>query len=196
MGRDEPLLRYLDAADVSGDVRRLFEPWEQRYGYVPPFRKVLAHNPAILKTWDRFYRRVRHEGEVDQYLKELSHVIIGQTLECPYCAASHGEILVTDYGQTLDLLAELDKGDFSSLDDTELAVARFALQLSQEPGDVSEAHIDDLRDNGFDDADIIELFVANCTSISSAALMKGLGVDPAHRDDALPGYYPSYAELD
>ncbi|TYL40020.1 hypothetical protein CV102_00090 [Natronococcus pandeyae] len=185
-----PHLPYRDPDELDATQRRrLIDPWQDRFGYVSLFRRVLLHDPETLASWDRYYRGVMTDSDVvSGRLKEIAFVVAAAVDECPYCVANHGEWLVEEHGYPMDRFEALVAGEFERLEDRERAVAAVAAQLARDPAGVTESHLQALRDVGFDDAAVVELFVAICSLLSASALMQGLAVDPGDAGRDLSRY--------
>jgi AhpD family alkylhydroperoxidase len=57
--------------------------------YVNNFWRVLAHDPALLKsTWERV-QSVMVPGELDPLVKELIYIAVSAANGCGYCVHSH-----------------------------------------------------------------------------------------------------------
>ncbi|SDQ98988.1 peroxidase-related enzyme [Natronobacterium texcoconense] len=183
---------YRDPDDLEASQReRLIDPWREHFGYVSLFRKVLLHDPDTLAAWDRYYRGVMTDGEdISGAEKEIAFVVAAAVDDCPYCIANHGEWLVEEHGYSMAEFERLVVGEFEGFTDRERAVATVAEQLARDPSGVTGEHLRSLREVGFDDSDIVELFVAICTLLSASALMQGLDVDPGDADRDLAAYAP------
>lgn len=65
-------------------VKRIYEALEQRSGTVPPFFKMLAHKPDVLRTFNLFYAAVWAEGALSAKLKELAYLRASIMNGCEY----------------------------------------------------------------------------------------------------------------
>lgn len=188
-----PHVPYRDPEDLEASRRkRLIDPWREHFGYVSLFRKVLLHDPDVLAAWDRYYRGVMTDGEgISGAEKEVAFVVAAAVDDCPYCIANHGEWLVEEHGYSMEEFERLVAGEFEEFSARERAIAIVAAQLAREPSGVTEEHLAALCEVGFDDGDVVELFVAICTLLSASALMQGLDVDPGDADRDLTAYEPN-----
>lgn len=188
-----PHIPYLEPEDVDEQTRQYFDSWVERHGFVPEYRKILAHNPMVFRAHDSFTKRMRgKDQQIDEVLKEVAHVVVSQIYDCPYCSASHGKILVDEHDFSMADIESLYREEFDFLDEPARTVAEIAAQFAHDPNAVTREHVEALHELGFDNSAVVELFVSICHTIYSSALMSGFDVDPADRSDELPSYYPGY----
>ena len=62
----------------------------------------------------------------------------------------------------------------------------FAQQVTEDPHRVTEAHVESLRDVGFDESDIIQLLAVIGTCNTSNMIVSSLNITPDDRRDELP----------
>jgi len=76
------------------------------------------------------------------------------------------------------------------LDGPDAALVRYTVKLTQDPGSITEADIDDLRANGFDDIDIVDAN-AQCAHLNYVnRVANGLGIKSVVDPD-----FPAYAAI-
>ncbi len=88
---DEPLVAPIDYENASEEVRAVYDDIMRTRGsdWVNNFWKVLAHDPALLKsTWENI-KTVMAPGALDPLVKEMIYIAVSATNGCEYCTYSH-----------------------------------------------------------------------------------------------------------
>ncbi len=185
-----PLIEYPVLEDLDGETRDVLDRARNAGGEIPAFPRMLANNPDVLKAALGQFAEVMYGGNLPPDLKQLAFVVVSQTNECTYCAASHGEELVNTFGHPAAHLEALAEQDHSGLSDRERAVAAFARQGARDPKRMSAEHLDALRAVGFDDADIIELLAVVAQASFANTIADAMHMLPGDQSPQLEQYSP------
>lgn len=81
---DVPLVRYVDEARAPKIVRDIFEALRKSQGKVQNSRRVLAHNPDVLRAFGPFLGAITKENALTNRLKELAIVKASLINGCRY----------------------------------------------------------------------------------------------------------------
>ena len=129
---------------------------QKSLGVTPNLMRVVGHSPAALEGYLSLNGAVG-KGKLSAPLRERIALAIAEFNGCDYCLSAH------DYlGQHVAKLsrAELDAAREGHSEDAHIEAAlRFALQVAQTRGRVSDADLATLRLAGFDEASVIEIVV-------------------------------------
>lgn len=184
-----PLLDYVSPDDTDDHIRELLAEWSSEYDKRSLLREVLSNNPDVLRAWSQYFHALMHEGNLEPELKEYARTAVSQANRCQYCASSHGETMVETYGIPEERVRAIAEDDFTDFSDRERVVVEFAKQIATDPKRVSERHIDDLLQAGFEESDVIELLVVSTNAIAANTVADALNVHPEDRGDDLNSYY-------
>ena len=83
--------RLIEYDDAAPEVRAVYDDilTTRKTDYINNFWKALANDPASLKrTWESI-KQIMAPGALDPLTKEMLHVAVSVTNQCPYCIASH-----------------------------------------------------------------------------------------------------------
>ncbi len=80
MGR----VRALEAGEVTGEVKGIYDAFFKERGNVPNMMKTLAHKPAQLKTGVEHFKAIMAPGEIETRLKEMVAVRVSMLNHCDY----------------------------------------------------------------------------------------------------------------
>ena len=118
-------------------------------------------------------------------MEEIQHVgiLVSQANGCPYCTAAFCTILNYGLGTAEDYVGDLLQQGLDAVDGDRLkSLLAYALQVNQEPGAVTDALIDALRQHGLTDKGIVQLthIVSDFSSYNTLNL--ALDTDYDYRD--------------
>jgi len=122
-------------------------------------------------------------GELN--MEEIQHVgiLVSQANGCPYCTAAFCTILNYGLGTAEDYVGNLLQQGLDAVDGDRLkSLLTYALQVNNDPGAVSDAQVDALRQHGLTDKGIVQLthIVSDFSSYNTLNL--ALDTDYDYRD--------------
>src|SRR5918995_878115 len=140
-----------EVADQIGDVSK-------RIGFVPNVARLLAVTPRHFVGWWKYFDDLmRGPSGLSKIQREMIAVVISAESHCPYCEAAHSAALRlrTKNAALVDRLAvnyrhvELDPRDRVLLD--------FAVKLTKTPEACGQNDLEQLREVGYSDEDILHI---------------------------------------
>jgi uncharacterized peroxidase-related enzyme len=146
-------INQITTENASDRARPLLDTVKARLGLVPNMTRAMANSPAVLDGYLQFSGAL-HKGTLSAKVREQLSLAVAQANGCDYCLAAHSAI-----GKMVGLTAEQvrDSRQGGAVDPRTDALIRFALELVQTRGRVSDATLDDVRAAGFDDGVIAEV---------------------------------------
>jgi uncharacterized peroxidase-related enzyme len=127
---------------------------KQQLGVVPNLFRVVANSPAALDGYLGLSGSLAN-GELPAPTRERIALAIAQFNGCGYCLSAHAYL-----GKNLARLddSEIDANRNGGSHDPKAAAAvRFALQVAQARGHVSDGDLTAVRDAGYTDAQVVEI---------------------------------------
>jgi uncharacterized peroxidase-related enzyme len=149
-------LNPVDPRAASGKARELLDTVEKALGLTPNMMRVMANSPAVLEAYLNFSGALSR-GRLSARLREQIALTVAQANACDYCLSAH-----TVLGKLAGLgEAEIWASRQSQAGEAKTAAAlQFAQRVVVSRGELGEAEVSDVRQAGFDDAEIAEL-IAN-----------------------------------
>ena len=126
----------------------------KQLGVVPNLFRVVGNSPAALEGYLGLNGALG-KGTLDGKTRERIALAVAEINGCDYCLSAH-----TYLGKNLAKLDDADMNanrDGSSTDVHAAAAVRFAAQVTQARGHVSNADVAAVKAAGYDDAQIIEI---------------------------------------
>lgn len=141
---------------ATGKAKELLDAVKGKLGLVPNMTRAMANAPAVLDGYLSLSGALG-KGSLPAKTREQIALAVGQANGCDYCLAAHSAI-----GKMVGLTADqiLDSRRGTSVDSKNDAIIRFARQVVEKQGRVTDADLADARIAGLDDAAVAEI-VAN-----------------------------------
>ena len=146
----------VDPKQATGKAQELLSGVQTKIGMTPNLMRVMAHSPAVLDSYLQFSGALGH-GELSVKNREQISLTVGQVNSCDYCLSAH-----TAIGKSVGLTAKQirDARSGKAVDGKTNAILKFASQLVEKRGLVSDDDLAHVRDSGLNDAEVVEV-VAN-----------------------------------
>lgn len=158
---------------ANSEQAELFAAIKSNLGIVPNFLRVFANSPDALKAFLGFHH-IAGNGSLDAATRERIALTLAQRNECEYCLSAHTAI-GRKTGLNTDEINSNRNGDSQ---DAKAAIAvRFSRSLVEHLGDVTTAEIEELRNAGFTDADIVEIITHTGINLLTNILSKASRID-------------------
>ncbi len=131
----------ISSESATGKAKELLEAVKSKLGLVPNMTRAMANSPPVLEGYLTLSGALA-QGVLSAKHREQIALIVGQTNHCDYCVAAHSAI-----GKMVGLTAEqiLDTRRGTAVDPKTDALIRFARELVDQKGNVSDADIADIR---------------------------------------------------
>ncbi len=138
---------------ATAEQRELLDAIQDQLGMVPNFLKVFAHSPAALRAFLGLHG-IAGEGSLDPLTRERIALAVAQENACQYCVSAH-----TALGGKAGLNgAEIEANRAGTSEDAKAAIAvKFANALVKHSGAVTTAELQEVRNAGYSESDIVEI---------------------------------------
>ena len=147
-----PNVPLIDRDAATGSVKENLDQITAAFGTVPAMFRAVANSPAALASmWGSF--GAFGGGTLGAALGEQIAVAVANRNSCEYCLAAH-TALGRKAGLSRDDLAAAQDG--RSDDAKTAALLDFALKLVNDRGQVTSADVQAVRDQGWNDEQIVE----------------------------------------
>ena len=146
----------IDPKQACGQAQALLNGVQAKLGMAPNLMRAMANSPAVLEAYLQFSAALGR-GDLSPKTRERIALAVAQANSCDYCLRAHSAIGKT-VGLTTEQIRDARLG--TAVDSRVNAVLKFATQLVEQRGIVSDSDLAATRDAGVSDAEITEV-VAN-----------------------------------
>jgi len=152
-----PRIHAFNPETAQDQTAKIFAEIKDAFGKVPNLFRVYANHPPLLEANWLKVKKVMMEGAVPRKVKEAIAVLVSKDNGCDYCIAAHETALraIGVSSEEIQIInSNLEQADF---DAKEIALIAFARKANTAPLKVTDEEMQNLRDLGADDAEIIEV---------------------------------------
>jgi uncharacterized peroxidase-related enzyme len=170
-------IRFIEEGEASGRLKEYYEHIKRTRGKIANILKVQSLNPDALKAHlDLYLALMFRKSGLTRIQREMIATVVSATNQCDYCMTHHGEALLR-LTKNAELVRQM-KRDFKKVDlaREDYAMLEYAVKLTKSPSELNLKDIEELRQVGFNDTDIlsINLITSYFNFVNRIAL--GLGV--------------------
>ena len=162
------------------------------HGTVDNVLRVHSLRPNTMRGHMKIYKAALHDdaNTIPMWLQETVASYVSVLNDCAYSLANHwanARHLMGDDAKADAIEAAMQvRRPADALDGRELALMRYAEKLTLTPAEMVQADVQDLRDNGLDDGQILEANQIICYFNYVNRSINGLGVTT---EGDIVGYY-------
>jgi uncharacterized peroxidase-related enzyme len=163
-----------DESTVDEDVADWYEKQRAAWGYLPNYAPAFATRPDVAEAWNTLNNAVR--GHMERRRFELATIAAARALRSTYCMAAHSKFLrdICDDEPTMRAVAADPSG--TNLDAADRAVMDFAAHVALDASSISNADVQNLRDHGLGDPEIVDVALAAAARAFFTKFLDALGV--------------------
>ena len=171
-------IRTLDPEAATGRTKEVFDRIENERGHIANVFLAEGMEPDVLdRQVDIYERLMMGPGPLSREEREMIAVVVSAANKCAYGAVHHAEALESvehDSDALRHLLAE-----YMSKHETprNKALLAYAAKLTLDPKEVTEDDINDLREAGLDDEEILRANLITAYFNLSNRISLGLGIE-------------------
>lgn len=136
----------------------------------------LAHQPEILRQRSAAFNAIMYApGGMPRAERELSTAVVSRINGCVYCASVHAQRFEQLAKRNDTIKQVFEEPRTAGTTDREKAIVQFSIELTERPDAVSANSIQNLKDAGLTDAEILDLIHSVAIFAWANRLMLNLG---------------------
>jgi uncharacterized peroxidase-related enzyme len=143
---------------------------------VQDYYRFLVHQPEILRLRSTAFNAIMYApGGMPRAERELATTVVSRLNGCVYCASVHAQRF-EQLAKRNDVIKEVfEDPRTAGTTEREKAIARFSVELTENPAGVSAQSLAALREAGISDAEILDLIHSVAIFAWANRLMLNLG---------------------
>ena len=175
-------IRIIDYQEASGKLKRLYDRIAGPNGYLDNILKIHSLRPNTLEGHMSIYKNVLHHSNntLPKWLLEALGVYVSHLNQCGYCFDHHFEgmkKLLNNNTRALEIRKAMIGGNLDSVFDVEkLVLFEYAKILTISPGELNVGIINNIKAQGYDDGQILEVNQVISYFSYANRTVSGLGV--------------------
>ncbi len=169
--------------EATGKLKRLYERVKGPDNNIDNVLKIHSLRPHTLNGHMVLYKSVLHSNgnTFPKWYLEVLGTYVSHLNKCQYCYDHHGQGIkknLQDDDKYLLILESIEKGDFDGVLSAKMvAGCKYAKMLTFDHASITSDTIEDLRSEGFDDGEILEVNQVVSYFNYVNRMVVGLGVD-------------------
>jgi len=173
-----PWIEVIDEEEAEGELKDVYRILEEKRGKVANIMKIHSLNPASMRVhMDMYVTLMFGKSGLTREEREMIAVAVSSANGCDYCISHHAEAL-NHYWRNSKKIEEFIKNcyDLPWLTERKRKMVEYAVKLTRNLEGMDENDINDLRQQGFSDRDVLDinLIASYFNFVNRIAL--GLGV--------------------
>lgn len=167
-----------DQAPLNGEVEEIFAQMQASIGFVPNAFRMLSGNPLWLRQQWEFIGYYMNHPSLSFALQALIRLLVSTGAKCSYCVDMNASMLIQMAGWTPEQVAaaRLDPENVP-LPDRDKRLLRLILKALVDSNSLSAADMDQARDMGWSDRDILDALNHAARQLSIDFLINAVQVD-------------------
>lgn len=151
-----PWIRTVEPEDADGRLPEAYQWQARKLGRPTEFTQLGSLDPSLVDARLRLYRASENVPSRLSLAQKLLISYLTSILNAtPHCASlARSQLCSVEDGEPL--MRVLDSREYSALGAPDAALAGYVEKLTLRPGEIIEADIAALREQGFDDLDILD----------------------------------------
>lgn len=143
---------------------------------VQDYYRFLVHQPEILRQRSTAFNAIMYApGGMPRAERELATTVVSRINGCVYCASVHAQRF-EQLAKRNDVIREVfEDPRTAGITAREQAIARFSIELTERPAQVTAEQLRPLREAGVTDAEILDLIHSVAIFAWANRLMLNLG---------------------
>lgn len=177
-------IKVISPTQASGRLKKLYQQVCAADGQVDNVLQVHSLRPHTLAGHMAIYKAVLHHtgNLLEEWYLEAIGVLVSRLNGCAYCANHHEQgmkRLLGEQGMDVDAYVQALQSEpvHSPFTTRQICGLNYAQQLTRTPGTLSESDIEQLRDAGFEDGEILEINQVTAYFAYANRTVTGLGVN-------------------
>jgi SAM-dependent methyltransferase/alkylhydroperoxidase family enzyme len=175
---DLPRLGFLDEAPESPEAREKFEADVEEVGFVMNVSRLWAHQPTTEPALFDLLGEAARAASLTYRDRGILVSATASSLGDSYCSLAWGSRLAGEAGA--GTAAAVLGGSDGDLDPRERALATWARRVARDANATTAADVQDLREAGYDDAQIFAITLFVGLRIAFSTINDALAVRPDH----------------
>ena len=196
-------IKTIPPDDAEGRLKKIYDRVKGPDGKVDNILMAHSLRPHSLEGHMALYKNVLHHksNKTPKWFLETIGVAVSRANQCDYCVDHHFEglkRLLNDDGRAAQIKSAIecittgDRRETTALSAKEVAALTYALSLTTDPARIDSAAIDEMRQYGWADEEILEInqvaayfSYANRTVLGLGVTSEGdtLGLSPNNSDN-------------
>ena len=171
------LIQLTDPKQANGEVKELFDFFEQTFGRVPDPMILYSISPGLFNLRQQFMNFYKLHPTLNYPLLCSIRYLVSKAYNFKHCTKFNEDFLRKQGLTQADLEAMVEDPENALLDDNERTLLAFVVKAIKDPVSITKSDMDQLHAAGWTDRDILDAMAHACEMIISSVLLKTFDMD-------------------
>lgn len=163
--------------EAEGVVKEGYDMFMKNVGMIPKPMEMMSASPALFSIqFERIKYFSKHPTLSFPLLAHIRYLVSHQ-LNYSFCMDFNGSVLKKLGAEDADLQAMIEDPERSMLEDNEKAMLVFVIKSIKAPGSVPDSDINQLRELGWSDRDMVDALSQGVSMIDHSIMMEVFQMD-------------------
>ncbi len=170
-------LKTVAPEDATGQVAEVYKPVLDMVGMVPAPLQLMSASPNLLTLQKAVLDYYATHPALTQGLLALIRLLVSEELQYDYCISLNSNFLkMMGIANDDQLAAVMADPNLAPMEEKEKALLALVLKACAKPEEVQEADVQNLRDLGWQDSDILDAISHGLMMVQGGILAKAVGL--------------------
>jgi alkylhydroperoxidase family enzyme len=171
------LIQIVDPENAEGDVKEIYDTMQKNIGMIPAPMQLASASPWWMKImWQSVQYYTQHPNLSFALLCTIRY-LVAQQHDYAFCTNFNKNFLMMQGMSEEDIQKVVEDPLQAPLEDKERTMLKFVMKSIKTPDAVAEEDIQELRDLGWTDTDMLDALTHGTNMIGSSILMKTFKMD-------------------
>jgi hypothetical protein len=171
------LIKTVEPEKAQGQVKEVFDTLQENIGMVPAPMQLASASPGLLNLRWQYLQYYSQHPTLGFGLLSSIRYLVSQQINFAFCTSLNKNFLMQQ-GMSEKDIKELEKDPSQApLEDHERAMLTFVIKAIEAADAVTQQDVDQLREMGWADGDILDALEHGTNMIGSSILMKAFKMD-------------------
>lgn len=170
-------IEMIEHDQASAELRSIYDHLIATRGKLADVHKIQSLNPPTVLSHMNLYKDIMFgNSPLKRYQREMIAVVVSSLNQCEYCIKHHQEALMHFWKNEKKIIELIRQSETMNISDGDMALCKFAREVTLSPELITRQKIDNLRRMGLDDRSILDatLVVSYFNFVNRIVLALGL----------------------
>lgn len=177
-------IRTVPEDEATGSLKSFYQRDSEHMGYIANYTKIFSHRPDAYQAWINLNGAIKACMDLRRY--ELVTLAAARALKSSYCCLAHGNVLRSKFFSDEEVEQLVRDYREAELTDAEVAIMSFAEKVTLHAHQVTQEDVDELRQHGLSDADVLDVVLAASARNFFSRVLDAAGTLPDAAFEDLP----------
>lgn len=171
------IIKTIEPNEATGKVAAIYDHFISKFGMVPNAFKVTSSSEFLLSQQATFLGYYMEHPTISPKLQAFIRMLVSVKHECEYCVNMNMGILLQSGVSMEDIQATKAAPEQAPMEGKDVAMLKFVLKVVDNSNNITEKDMNELRNLGWQDSDILEATFHGTSQIASDMIFNAFKIE-------------------